>query len=186
MQLVLKTFERVRRVPRRLRLSALRYVAIAVAVGAAAIAAPVLAHDGSKPPAPACGSTLPLTTPCTPTVVAPTTAGGAYTVTLAGVGTLNFKLDPATNTITSASLSGLSVNFTASTPKIDGDADKVTVTFTSTTDPTQVYRVTVKVKDPATAGGAPVIKAKVRGAAAWHSHKHHGEQGEQGERRGHD
>jgi hypothetical protein len=183
MQLVLETFERVRQAPRRLRLSALRYVAIAVAVGAAGVAAPVLAHDGPKPPAPACGSTLPLTTPCTPTVVAPATAGGAYTVTLPGIGTLNFKLDPATNAITSATVSGLSVNFTASTPKIDGDADKVTVTFTSTTDPTQVYRVTVKVKDPATAGGPPVIKAKVRGAGGGHSwHKHHGEGGERRDR----
>ena len=53
---------------------------------------------------------------------------------------------------------------------------RVTVTFTSNTDPTQIYRVTVKVKDPATAGGAPTIKAKVRGGAGWHAqHKHHGE-----------
>jgi hypothetical protein len=175
MELVLETLERARRLPKRLRGKALRFGAIAVAVGAACIAAPVLAHDGSKPPAPACSTTLPLTVPCTPAVVRPGEPGAPYLVTLPGVGTLTFTLD-ATNHITSASVSGLSVNFTASTPKVDGDKDSVTVTFTSKTDPTQIYRVTVRVKDPATAGGAPTIKAKVRGGAGWHAHhKHHGQ-----------
>jgi hypothetical protein len=170
----METFERARQVPRRLRGKALRYGAVAVAVGAACIATPVLAHDVSRPPAAACGATLPLTTPCTPTVVAPDTATGMYTVTLPGVGTLNFKIDPATNTITTTSVTGLGVNFTASTPKVSADGTKISVTFTNSADPTQVYRLKVKIKPPETAGGAPVVKAKVRGSADWHSeHKHH-------------
>jgi hypothetical protein len=177
MQLVLETLARARQLPRRLRSKALRFGAIAVAVGAACIAAPVLAHDGPKTPPPACGTTLPLTTPCTPTVVRPGEPGAPYLVTLPGVGTLSFIIDPATNKIISATVSGLGVNFTASTPKISADGTKVSVTFTNSADPTQVYRVKVRVKPPETAGGAPVVKASVRGAAHWHSeHKqHHGE-----------
>src|ERR1700682_6044332 len=177
MQLVLETLERARRLPRRLRSKALRYGAIAVAVGAACIAAPVLAHDGPKTPPPACSTTLPLTTPCTPTLVRPGEPGAPYLVTLPGVGTLSFIIDPATNKITSATVSGLGVNFTASTPKISADGTKVYVTLTNSANPTQVYRVEVKVKPSETAGGAPVINAKVRGSANGHGeHKnHHGE-----------
>src|ERR1700682_222920 len=176
MHLVLETFDRARRMPKQIRSKALRFGAIAIAVGAACIAAPVLAHDGPKPPAPACGTTLPLTTPCTPTVVAPAAATGTDTVTLPGVGTLSFKIDPATNMIISGSptVTGLGAHFTASTPKISADGTKVSVTFTNSADPTQVYRLKVKVKPPETAGGAPVVKAKVRGSADSHSeHKHH-------------
>src|ERR1700687_2048542 len=90
MQLVLETLERARRLPKRLRSKALRYGAIAVAVGAACIAAPVLAHDGPKTPPPACSTTLPLTTPCTPTLVRPGEPGAPYLVTLPGVGTRSF------------------------------------------------------------------------------------------------
>jgi hypothetical protein len=184
MQLVEETFDRALRVPQQLRSRALRFGAVALAVGAACIAAPVLAHDGPKAPPPACGSTLPLTTPCTPSVVAPATATGAYTVTLPGVGTLSFKIDAATNTITSPTVTGLGANFTASTPKISADGTRVSVTFTNSADPAQVYRLKIKVKPPETAGGAPVVKAKVRGNADWHSeHKrHHGEREREGGR----
>jgi hypothetical protein len=175
-------FERARQVPRRIRMKAVRYGVIAVAVGAACVAAPVLAHDGAaKPPAPACGATLPLNTPCTPTVTKPGEPGAPYLVNVPGVGSFSFILDPATNKITAATVTTVGANFTASTPKISADGTKVTVTFTNSADPTQVYRVKVKVKAPETAGGAPVIKAKVRGAADWHAgeHRHRG-----GEREG--
>ncbi len=131
------------------------------------LAAPTLANETPKPPLPACGTTLPLTTPCSAGVTPPATPGGSYVVTLPGIGTLNITIDPTTNMATAASVSGLT-GFTASTVKIDGDGDKVSVTFTSTTDPTQVYRLSVSVKKPATAGGAPTVTAKVKTA-----HKHH-------------
>jgi hypothetical protein len=174
-------FDSVSQVPRRLPSGLTRTVAIAVAVVAAcAIAVPATAHDGGKT-LPPCSATLPLTTPCAPTVTPPSSPGGPYTITLPGVGTLSFTVDPATNTITSATVSGLAVNFTASTPKIDGDADKVTVTFTNTTDPTQVYRVRASVRAPATAGGAPTIFAKVggrhHGDGEHHNHEHEHEGG---------
>ena len=40
--------------------------------------------------------------------------------------------------------------------------DKVTVTLTSVTDPTVVYKATVSVKPPAVAGGAPTITANLK------------------------
>jgi hypothetical protein len=135
-----------------------------------ALASPALANDGAKPSLlPTCGATLPLTTPCTPAVTAG--GGGSYSVMLPGIGTLNFTIDPATNLVTAASVSGLSANFTASTPKVDADGDSIKVTFTSTTDPSQVYRVKVGVKPPTTPGGSPTVTAKVKGA-------HHSEKGE--------
>ena len=68
-------------------------------------------------------------------------------MTLPGIGTLNITVDPTTNMVTAASVLGLT-GFTASTVKIDGDGDKVSVTFTSTTDPSQVYRLSISVKPP--------------------------------------
>jgi hypothetical protein len=178
MQLVLETLERARRVPKRLRSNALRFGAIAVAVGAACIAAPVLAHDGPKTPPPACATPLPLTTPCAPTVTRPGEPGAPYLVAVPGVGTFSFILDPVTFKITSATVTTLGAGFTASTPKISADGTKVYVTFTNSANPTQVYRVKVKVKPPETTGGAPTINAKVRGGAhAEHKH-HHGERGD--------
>jgi hypothetical protein len=52
------------------------------------------------------------------------------------------------------------------------------VTFTNSANPTQVYRVKVKVKPAETAGGAPVINAKVRGGAHAEHKRHHSEHGD--------
>lgn len=143
------------------------------------LAAPTLANSTPKPPLPACGTTLPLTTPCSAGVTPPATPIGSYVVTLPGIGTLNITIDPTTNKVTAASVSGLT-GFTASTVKIDGDGDKVSVTFTSSTNPSQVYRLRVSVKPPTTAGGAPTVTAKVKAA-----HKHHeDETNEQSELKG--
>jgi hypothetical protein len=134
-----------------------------IAASSILLAVPALAHDGTATPLPDCSSTLPLKTPCAAPVI-PTPAAGVsdYSVTLPGVGTLNITIDPATNQVSAASVASVDAAFTASAVKVDGDGDKVTVTLTSVTDPTQVYKVTVKVKPPATAGGAPIITAKVK------------------------
>lgn len=150
--------------PRALRRLLIGGASLAVAaMTAVVVAAPALADDTTTTPTPlpTCGSTLPLMTPCS-AVVAPPVAG-VYAVTLPGIGTLSITIDPITNAVTVASVSGLT-GFTASAVKVDGDRDKVAVTFTSTTDPAQVYRLKVSVKAPAMVGGAPTVTAKLKGA----------------------
>ncbi len=143
---------------------------VAATTLAVVLAAPAAATGtsttGSTPtPLASCGTTLPLTTPCTPAITAPTTAGGAWTLTLPGVGSLVFTVDPATNQIVSASVSGVETKFTASL-SVDGEDGKVAATFTSTstTAPTQVYTIAAKVQAPATVGGAPTVTAVVKSA----------------------
>jgi hypothetical protein len=176
----------IRRLANRYRRQIVGGVSLAAAAAATVMfAVPALAHDGAKKPLPACSSTLPLTTPCAATVTPPAAPGGNYTVTLPGIGTLNITVDPATNQVTAATVSGLNAGFTASTPKIDADKDSVKVTFTSTTDPNQVYRLKVSVKAPATAGGTPTVTAKVKGAhkdgAKHHDSRERGESGQHGD-----
>lgn len=156
--------------PRALRRLANRYrrqliggASLAAAAAATIVlAAPALAHDGLRTPTPlaACSATVPLTTPCSAAVTAPATTAGDYTVTLPGIGTLTITID-ANSVVTGATVSGLT-GFTASTPKVDKDGDRVTVTLTSTTDPNQVYKLKVAVKAPATAGGPATVTAKVK------------------------
>jgi hypothetical protein len=126
------------------------------------LSVPALANDVKTPLAP-CNGTATLTTPCAAPVT-PTPAAGvsSYTVVLPGIGTLSVTIDPTTNLVTAASMSSVDPAFTASAVKIDEDTDKVTVTLTSAADPSVVYKVTVKVKPPETAGGAPTITAKVK------------------------
>ncbi|MDQ6918942.1 MAG: hypothetical protein M3Z98_06250 [Candidatus Dormibacteraeota bacterium] len=127
------------------------------------LAVPAIAHDGeSGTPLAACSATLPLTTPCSATVT-PTPAAGVtdYAVTLPGVGTLNITIDPVTNLITLAKVTGVDPAFTASAVTINEDGNKASVTLTSA-DGTQVYTIKASVKPPATAGGAPTITAKVK------------------------
>ena len=151
--------------PRAVRRLLIGGASLAAAAGAALVlAGPALAHEGSTPevaPAPlaACASTLPLTTPCSVDVTAGAMSGD-FVVTLPGVGTLNITVDPTTNKVTAASVTGLT-GFTATPVKVDGDGDKVSVTLTSTTDPSQVYVLKVAVKPSAT-GGPPTITAKVK------------------------
>ena len=102
----------------------------------------------------ACGTTLPLTTPCAATVA---NSSGTYTVTVPGVGTVTFTLagdgdDPTGVTATPAS------GFTASTAVSKGD--KAAVTFTSTSNPAQHYTVVVRARQPAGAT-TPTVKATV-------------------------
>ena len=157
---------------------------LAAAAGAALVlAGPALANEGSTPevaptPLAACASTLPLTTPCSVDVTAGAVSG-EFVVTLPGVGTLNITVDPTTNKVTAASVTGLS-GFTATPVKVDGDGDKVSVTLTSTTDPNQVYVLKVAVKPSAT--GAPTITAKVKAGETENEDKN--EKNEQNEHRG--
>ena len=152
--------------PRAVRRLLIGGASLAAAAGAAMVlAGPALANEGSTPdvaptPLAACASALPLTTPCSVDVTAGATAGD-FVVTLPGIGTLNITVDPTTNKVTAASVTGLT-GFTAAPVKVDGDGDKVSVTLTSTTDPNQVYILKVAVKPPATAGGPPTITAKVK------------------------
>jgi hypothetical protein len=158
--------------PRALRRLVKRYRKQLVAGASLAAAAafsimlsiPALAHDGeTKTPPAACDfTTLPLTAACSALVTAPATTAGNYLVTLPGGGTLTLTID-ATGAVTGAAVSGLT-GFTASVPIVDKDGDKVSVTLTSTTDPTQVINVKASVKPPATAGGPATVKAKVKPA----------------------
>ncbi len=155
--------------PRTLRRLLIGGASLATAAAATLVlAAPALAHDKTATPLSPCTSP-PLTTPCSATA---TPSAGGYTITLPGIGTLNITLDPTTNAVTGATVSGLDAGFTASAVKVDKDADRVVVTFTSTTNPSQVYKLKVAVKAPATAGAAPTVTAKVKGAHR--DGKHHG------------
>jgi predicted secreted protein len=145
--------------PRDLRRLLIGGVSVASAAAMLLTAAPALAHDGTPTPLPACSSTLPLTTPCSAPV---TTTATGYSIILPGIGTLDITVDPVTNKVTAATVSGLDANFTASAVKIDKDGDSVAVTLTSVSTPTQVYRLKVAVKPNAT--GAPTVTAKVKGA----------------------
>jgi hypothetical protein len=151
----------VRRLATRYRRQLLGGASIGVlAASSILLALPAMAHDGTATPLAAC--TTPLVTPCAP-AVSPTPAAGvlSYTVTLPGIGMLNVVLD-ATGAVSSATLSGVDPAAFTSVVKVDGDMDKVTVTLTSVTDPTVVYKATVSVKPPAVAGGAPTITAKLK------------------------
>lgn len=145
--------------PRDLRRLLIGGVSMAAAAASLLTAAPALAHDGTPTPLPTCSATLPLTTPCSAPV---TTTATGYSIILPGIGTLDITVDPATNKVTAASVSGLDANFTASAVKIDKDGDSVAVTFTSVSTPTQVHKLKVAVKPNAT--GAPTVTAKVKGA----------------------
>ena len=150
-----------------------------LALSSVAFAVPALAHDGKNgTPLAACSATLPLTTPCAaPVTPTPSATVSDYTVTLPGVGTLSITIDPKTNLVTAASMASVDPAFTATAVKIDEDSDKVTVTLTSVADPSVVYKVSVSVKPPAVAGGAPTITAKVKTP-----HKEHSELDEQNEK----
>jgi hypothetical protein len=159
--------------PRDLRRLVVGGVSMAVAAASLLTAAPALAHDDKAPtPLPTCSATLPLTTPCSAAV---TTTATGYSIVLPGIGTLDITVDPLTNKVTAASVSGLDANFTASAVKIDKDSDSVAVTFTSVSTPTQVYKLKVGVKPNAT--GAPTVTAKVKGAPkdddGDEAHEHH-------------
>ena len=151
----------LRRLANRYRRQLLGGASMAIlAASSILLAVPAMAHDGKATPLAAC--TTPLVTPCAP-AVSPTPAAGVldYMVTLPGIGTLNITLD-ATGAVSAASVSGVDPAAFTSVVTTDGDKDKVTVTLTSVTDPTVVYKATVSVKPPAVAGGAPTITAKLK------------------------
>ncbi len=179
MNVVLDKLEWARRLPRRLRRIAVRSGAIAIAVVAAcAIAVPAFAHDGTKPSPTPCSTTAPITLPCAATVNPPASAGAPYTITLPGIGTLNVTVD-ANGKITGATVSDLAPGVTASTPTVDSDGDKVSVTFTTAAG--QIVKLTVKAKPPTTAGGSPTVTAKASDRHRHHDHEedadgdHHGD-----------
>ncbi len=106
------------------------------------VAGPAFADEGTPPtPPPACATTS--TTLATPCSAAVTSSGGTYTVTVPGVGTVTFNLtaDGTPTSVVATPASG----FTAGTPDVDGE--RVSVTFTNTSNPEQSYTVTAKAKD---------------------------------------
>ena len=148
------------------RTALLRVLGLVAATTLAVVLAAPAAATGTPTPGPtptplADCTTPPVTTPCTPGV---TTAGGVWTLTLPGVGSLVFTVDPTTNQIVSASVMGVATAFNASLASVDGEDGKVSATFTSKTDPTQVFTIVAKVHEPATAGGAPTVTAVVKSA----------------------
>jgi hypothetical protein len=128
-------------------------------------------------PLPACtpAATAPLyTAKCLPAVGG--TAPGAITVTLPGVGTLDFTVkadgtvDPATVMATATG-----TNFTAGTPHVSSDGTHVSVTFTNAATPAQHYFVKAKViqTNPTTVGGAPGFLVIAKAGPVSHHHHHH-------------
>lgn len=139
---------------------------ISAAALAVVIAAPAAATGTPSPESTPtllsdCTATLPLKTPCSPLITPPTAAGGSWTLTLPGVGSLVFTVDPITNQIVSASISGVDVAFTATAFTVGGDSNQVGATFTNVADPTQVYTINARVQPPTTAGGTPIVSATV-------------------------
>jgi hypothetical protein len=123
--------ERVAQLPRRATIGV--GVAAITLIGAFVLAKPASAHDNGSSPRPTPAA---CTTPLTAGVCSPDVAdngGGAFAVTLPGVGTLNLTVDPSTGLITDATVSGLAANFTASAVKIDSDKDSAKVVITDTT-----------------------------------------------------
>ena len=132
-----------------------------VGVATALAVTPALAHEsGDSDPKPACGTALPLTTPCRAEV---SVSGSNYTVTLPGVGTLTFSLD-ANNNVVDPVIAGLENGFTG-TPSVDHDGVTATLSdAASSTATPQTYKVDVDVRKPATAtaGTAPTVQATVK------------------------
>jgi hypothetical protein len=125
-------------------------VGLAMATGAFA--------NGAKPSPTPCATTAPITAPCVPNV---TNTGSSYTITLPGIGTLNFTVDQTTGKVTGTpTTSGLGANYTA-TIKVDKDTDRIVVVFTNSADPTKSVTLNVKAR-PGPNGAAPVVKAKVK------------------------
>ena len=132
-------------------------LSIAVAAGVALAMATSAFANGSKPTPSPC--TTPLTPPCAATVVHGT--GTSYTITLPGIGTVNFMVDQTTGkVIGTPTTSGLGTNYTA-TIKVDKDTDRISVVFTNSVDPTKSVQVVVKTK-PGPTGQPPVVTAKVK------------------------
>jgi hypothetical protein len=132
-------------------------ISIALAAGVALAMATSAFANGSKPTPSPC--TTPLTTPCAATVVHGT--GTSYTITLPGIGTLNFTVDQTTGkVIGTPTTTGLGANYTA-TIKVDKDTDRISVVFTNSVDPTKTVQVVVKTK-PGPTGQPPVVTAKVK------------------------
>ena len=156
--------------------------AAASGITLALAAAPAMATPTTAPsttpttrtPPPPCASAPPLTKPCSATVA---NSSGTYTVTLPGVGTLTFTIDPTTNQVVlpANAVSNLGANFTATTPKVDGDG--VSVTFINAATPQQVYHLDVDVKPTTVAGSTattpPTVTAIVKGRGHGDGHGGH-------------
>jgi len=157
----------------------------------AASANPAPTPTATPPPAcPTPAATAPVyphsAVPCSLT---PAASGNTYTVTLPGVGSLTFTVDPTTNTVVAAGANAptstaTGTNFTASTPQVSHDGDEVTVWFFNAANPKQVYVVHVHVKTTPPASGAtacvpsasttcPVIVTAIVGGR--HRSHHHGD-----------
>jgi hypothetical protein len=117
------------------------------------------------------------TAECLPAVSGP--VPGAVTVTLPGVGTLEFTvkadgtIDPAVVPVATPT----GVNFTASTPEVSSDGTQISVTFTNAADPVQKYVVRAKVSqtNPPAVGAPPGFIVTAKAAPAG---EHENEQGD--------
>jgi len=120
-------------------------------------------------------SSAPLyTARCAPTVV---NASGTVTVTLPGVGSITFTVNPdgTVNTSTAPSVSVIGDNFSGGTPKVSADGTHISVSFVNIAAPQQHYNIKVKLSPP-TSGGPVGINA----TAGPNKHKghHHGDDGD--------
>jgi hypothetical protein len=122
--------------------------------------------------------------PCTPASSAPLytarcvpnvdNSNGTVTVTLPGVGTLTFLVNPdgTVNTSTAPSVSVIGANFSGGTPTVSADGTHISVSFVNIAAPHQHYTIKVKLSPPTSQGGPVGINA----TAGPNKHKgHHGD-----------
>jgi hypothetical protein len=110
---------------------------------------------------------------CAPTVV---NSSGSVTVTLPGVGTLTFLVNPdgTVNTSTAPSVSVIGANFSGGTPKVSADGTHISVSFVNIAAPRQHYTIKVKLSPPTSQGGDVGINA----TAGPNKHHRHGDDGD--------
>jgi hypothetical protein len=165
---------------------------IAAAAGALLIAGAVLSVAGpafADPTTTTSTSTSTTSTlaPCTPASSAPlytarcapvVSGSGTVTVTLPGVGSITFTVNPdgTVNTSTAPSVSVTGNNFSAGTPKVSADGTHIIVSFVNIASPEQHYNIKVKLSPP-TSGGQVGITATA-GPNKHKGHHHHGDDGD--------
>lgn len=166
--------------------------ALLIAGGVLSVAGPAFA-DATTTTSTSTTSTLAPCTPassaplytarCAPTVV---NSSGTVTVTLPGVGSITFTVNPdgTVNTSTAPSVSVIGNNFSAGTPKVSVDGTHISVSFVNIASPAQHYNIKVKLSPPTSQGADVGINA----TAGPNTHKghHHGDEGDHDGNKGDD
>ena len=161
---------------------------LAAAAGAVLLAGAVLSVAGPAFADPTTTSTSTTLAQCTPAPSAPlytarcapmvdTATAGQVTVTLPGVGSITFAVNPdgTVNTATIPSVSMLGKNFSVGTPKVSADGTHISISFVNIASPVQRYSIKVKLSPPTSVGGPPTVNAVAGPNNKKGHHKGHGD-----------